>query len=117
MTMSKNLNRGSTPRFSHKRLNKARFYQRTNRSTRSFIVAVLTLTLRAMPIWVDGGLCPFHQDKRIGSFKINSSTGAFKCFSCNASGGDIISFTMKYHDFSFPEALDWFTEQWGVVCE
>lgn len=44
------------------------------------------------------GLCPFHNDKRPGSFVVNKETGAFKCFSCNEAGGDILDFHMKrYH--------------------
>ena len=51
------------------------------------------------------GLCPFHADKRVGSFVINQTTGAFKCFSCGANGGDIIDFHMERHGLRFPEAL------------
>jgi DNA primase len=32
--------------------------------------------------WNDGGLCPFHSDKKPGSFRVNLTTGAFKCFAC-----------------------------------
>lgn len=31
-------------------------------------------------------LCPYHNDKTIGSFSINLSNGLFNCFSCHASG-------------------------------
>jgi len=51
------------------------------------------------------GLCPFHDDKRAGSFSINKRTGAFKCFSCGASGGDIIAFHMQRNSLSFQKAL------------
>ncbi len=51
------------------------------------------------------GLCPFHQDRRAGSFVINRTTGAFKCFSCDAGGGDIIDFHMKFNHMHFTEAL------------
>lgn len=51
------------------------------------------------------GLCPFHNDKRAGSFVVNKSTGAFKCFSCGESGGDIIAFHMKANGMSFKQAF------------
>ena len=64
--------------------------------------------------WNDGGLCPFHADKHAGSFRINTDTGSFKCFSCGAGGGDIIAFTMLLYDINFIEAIDWLAEQWCV---
>lgn len=64
--------------------------------------------------WVDGGLCPFHLDKRRGSFRVNLTSGAFKCFACNASGGDIIAFIMQVHGLSFREALLKLAQDWGV---
>ncbi|MCK5295283.1 MAG: hypothetical protein KAJ75_00205 [Alphaproteobacteria bacterium] len=51
------------------------------------------------------GLCPFHNDKRAGSFVVNKITGAFKCFSCGENGGDIINFHMKANSLSFKEAF------------
>lgn len=41
------------------------------------------------------GICPFHTDKKIGSFKVNISKGMFKCFSCGMSG-DSIDFVKNY---------------------
>lgn len=52
------------------------------------------------------GLCPFHSDKRMGSFVINKSTGSFKCFSCGEAGGDIIAFHMRTKGVAFKEALN-----------
>ena len=63
---------------------------------------------------VDGGLCPFHADNKPGSFKINLRSGAFKCFSCGTSGGDIIAFTMLLYELSFPEALAKLANDWGI---
>ena len=51
------------------------------------------------------GLCPFHADKQSGSLFINKQTGAFKCFSCGSSGGDIIDFYMKANGLSFKESF------------
>lgn len=51
------------------------------------------------------GLCPFHNDKKSGSFFINIETGAFKCFSCGVSGGDIIDFQKQKYSQTFSEAI------------
>lgn len=64
--------------------------------------------------WVDGGLCPFHPDKHIGSFRINLDTGGFKCFSCGASGGDIIDYVRRRQGCTFLEAIEVLKSEWGV---
>jgi len=64
--------------------------------------------------WSDGGLCPFHSDNAPGSFRLNLVTGAYKCFSCGAAGGDIIAFTMSLYGLSFIEALQKLAHEWGV---
>lgn len=63
------------------------------------------LELRRDHGWQDGGLCPFHNDRRAGSFKINLDTGAFKCFSCNTAGGDILGFYRLRYCTDFMTAL------------
>lgn len=65
--------------------------------------------------WNDGGLCPCHTDNNPGSFRINTDTGAFICFACGASGGDIINFTMAKHGLSFPDALAKLVNDWGLI--
>lgn len=55
--------------------------------------------------WVSGGLCPFHDDKRAGSFFVNLDSGAFNCFSCNQAGRDIIAFEMRLNDYDFRSAM------------
>jgi len=64
--------------------------------------------------WRDGGLCPFHDDKHTGSFRVNLETGAFVCFSCGSKGGDIIAFIQQRDGLSFPEALNKLTNEWGL---
>lgn len=54
--------------------------------------------------WTFGGLCPFHDDKHKGNFRINVQTGAFKCFACNTSGSDIIDFLMARDNLDFKAA-------------
>jgi hypothetical protein len=55
--------------------------------------------------WIDGGLCPFHTDAHVGSFKVNMDSGAFKCFSCGAAGGDVITFYRLKYACDFMTAL------------
>lgn len=64
--------------------------------------------------WKLAGLCPFHADKQAGSFYINAKNGAFKCFSCHTTGGDIIDFTRQKYELSFSEALDKLSNEWRV---
>lgn len=64
--------------------------------------------------WVDGGICPFHDDKRPGSFKVSLSSGAFKCFSCGASGGSVIDFIMVRDGVDFRTALRVIAESCGM---
>ncbi len=64
--------------------------------------------------WNSGGLCPFHTDKRPGSFQVNMETGGFNCFSCHVKGGDIIAFTMALHGLNFSDALAKLADDWGL---
>ena len=52
------------------------------------------------------GLCPFHDDTRPGSLVVNKQSGAFRCFSCGARGGDIIDFHMLRHRLGFADAFN-----------
>ncbi len=63
--------------------------------------------------YVWNGLCPFHADKRAGSFCINTQTGAFKCFSCDASGGDVIAFHQIHSGLAFIDAVN---DLYGRFC-
>lgn len=64
--------------------------------------------------WVSGGLCPFHDDRRAGNFRVNLDTGAFTCFACGAKGGDIVTFVQLRHSLSFRDALKAIADAWGV---
>ena len=64
--------------------------------------------------WRDGGLCPFHDDKHSGSFRVNLESGAFVCFSCGSKGGDIIAFIQQRDGLSFLEALNKLFNEWGL---
>ncbi|UYZ69164.1 CHC2 zinc finger domain-containing protein [Moraxella bovis] len=47
--------------------------------------------------------CCFHGDKT-PSLSINKDTGAFYCFGCGVSGGDVIDFYQRYHGCDFVTA-------------
>ena len=58
------------------------------------------------------GKCPFHNENT-PSFNVNNEKGLFYCFGCKA-GGNIITFTKKYKNFSFNEAVNYISEYTGV---
>lgn len=49
------------------------------------------------------GLCPFHDDKTIGSFVVTNKKGLFKCFSCSA-GGDSIKFVAMHDGVNYVQS-------------
>jgi len=61
------------------------------------------------------GLCPFHTEKT-PSFNVHPDKGYFHCFGCG-EGGNAISFAMKYHNLSFPDAIVMLAERCGVTLE
>ncbi len=67
------------------------------------------------PNWNNGGLCPFHADRTPGSFLVNLTTGAFKCYSCGMAGGDIVAFVMALYGLQFIEALAKLADDWGLL--
>ena len=58
------------------------------------------------------GKCPFHEEKT-PSFNVNNEKGLFYCFGCKA-GGNIITFTKKYKNFTFNEAVNYISEYTGI---
>lgn len=58
------------------------------------------------------GLCPFHNDRN-PSFSVSPSKQMCHCFSC-LEGGDVISFVMKYENYTFPEAVKMLADRAGV---
>ena len=65
--------------------------------------------------WNIGGLCVFHADNSPGSFRVNLTTGAYKCFSCGMAGGDVIAFVMALYSLDFVEALAKLADDWGLI--
>jgi hypothetical protein len=49
-------------------------------------------------------LCPFHSDKK-PSFSVNLIHGMFFCFSCGASGGNVLKFHMRLHGIKSTKAI------------
>ena len=50
------------------------------------------------------GLCPFHSDGKVGSFKVNDGKEVYKCWSCGA-GGDHFEYLKQRKGWSFMQAL------------
>ena len=59
------------------------------------------------------GLCPFHNEKS-PSFSVSPSKQMYYCFGCGA-GGNVITFVMKYENYSFMEALQMLADRAGVA--
>ena len=57
--------------------------------------------------------CPFHAE-RTPSFIVDPERGSWRCFGACAEGGDIFSFAMKRHGWSFREALEELARRAGV---
>ena len=50
------------------------------------------------------GLCPFHNDTSLGSFKVAPHLGIYKCFACG-EGGDSIKFVANFFKITRDEAI------------
>ncbi|OGR11850.1 MAG: DNA primase [Desulfobacterales bacterium RIFOXYA12_FULL_46_15] len=61
------------------------------------------------------GLCPFHSEKT-PSFSVNSGKQIFHCFGCSA-GGNVLSYLMKYHGISFPEAVKMAARKYNIELD
>lgn len=63
--------------------------------------------------WTQNVRCPFHEDEN-GSFGVNLTTGAYRCFGCGAAGGSVIDHAMAAHDLDFDGARARLAAEWGV---
>ena len=59
------------------------------------------------------GLCPFHDDKHLGSFVVYPKGNVFKCFKCDAKGGPV-EFIMKHENLTFPDAIRWLGKKYLI---
>jgi len=61
------------------------------------------------------GLCPFHNEKT-PSFTVSPTKELYKCFGCGRSG-NAVSFIMEHEKYSYPEALRWLANKYGIEIE
>lgn len=61
------------------------------------------------------GLCPFHNEKT-PSFTVSPAKGIFKCFGCGESG-HAVGFIMKHENMTYPEALRYLANKYGIEVE
>ncbi|MGG5902542.1 DNA primase [Sphingobacterium daejeonense] len=61
------------------------------------------------------GNCPFHNEKT-PSFHVSVSKGIYKCFGCSA-GGDSLKFVMEHEKYSYPEAIRYLANKYGIPVE
>ncbi|MBP5759746.1 MAG: DNA primase [Bacteroidales bacterium] len=69
----------------------------------------VSLHRRGASYW---GCCPFHNEKT-PSFSVSPSRGIFKCFGCG-EGGNAVHFLMKHEHFSYPDALRFLANKYGI---
>jgi DNA primase len=58
------------------------------------------------------GLSPFT-DEKTPSFVVSPSKQIFKCFS-TGKGGSVVTFLMEKEHYSYPEALKWLADKYGI---
>lgn len=59
------------------------------------------------------GLCPFHSEKT-PSFVVSPAKQLFHCFGCG-TGGNVLTFLMKYENIPFPEAVKRLARDAGIA--
>lgn len=62
-------------------------------------------------------LCPFHDDRHIGSFVVRppgrDKGNTYRCFSCDAKGGPI-EFLINYNNMTYHDALLYLAQKYGI---
>ena len=75
---------------------------------------VLSIGLPQITFYILDGqyyaLCPFHQDKRLGSFSYNPNSNIWKCFACGEGGMGAVSLVMKVNEWKFKQAIEYLYE-------
>ena len=61
-------------------------------------------------------LCPFHDDRHLGSFAVSRRHNRYCCYSCGAKG-DSIDFLMQAEGMTYPDALRWLGRKYGIEVE
>lgn len=62
------------------------------------------------------GLCPFHDDRHLGSFVVYPRKQCYKCFVCGAKGG-VVEFLMKHERLSYPDAIRWLGKKYNIETD
>ena len=62
------------------------------------------------------GLCPFHDDRHIGSFVVYPKGNCYKCFMCGAKGG-VVDFLMAHEKLSYPDAIRWLGKKYSIETD
>lgn len=62
------------------------------------------------------GLCPFHNDRHLGSFVVNERRNRYKCFSCDASG-DAVTVLREMDGMSYPDALRYLASMYNIYID
>lgn len=60
------------------------------------------------------GICPFHNDRKIGSFDVSDRKQIWKCFSCGV-GGDTIKFVSLYDGIDYLAAAFRVALEFGII--
>lgn len=55
-------------------------------------------------------ICPFHNDRHLGSFGYNPSKDTWKCFVCGMGGKGVYSLVMAYREWDFKKTVDYLYE-------
>lgn len=61
------------------------------------------------------GCCPFHNEKT-PSFSVSPAKNIFKCFGCGAAGTPV-SFVMRHENMTYPEALKYLANKYGILVK
>lgn len=61
-------------------------------------------------------LCPFHDDRSLGSFIVYPKGNCYKCFACGEGGG-VIDFLMKNEKMSYPDAIRWLGKKYNIPVD
>lgn len=62
------------------------------------------------------GLCPFHNDKSLGSFVVTDSKNIWKCFSCGV-GGDAVKFISLFDNINYVEAAFKLALEYNLITD
>ncbi len=61
------------------------------------------------------GNCPFHNEKT-PSFNVNPARNIYKCFGCGKAG-NAVQFLMEHETLTFPDALRWLANKYGIEVD